>query len=89
MQGNAPGINKCPHLGNRVRRGAEVIAPVDQRHRFGDIDQIDRPVEGRITAAGNNQLLASQPVALTHRILYRAAGLKRIQIGKGWPLWNE
>ncbi|MCY1231998.1 hypothetical protein D9M72_444650 [compost metagenome] len=48
------------HLGDRGGRGAEAVAAVNHHHRLGLADQVQRPVQRRITAADDHQVAAME-----------------------------
>ena len=89
LKGHAAFLDKRPHLRNRVRRGAEIITAMHQRHRFGDINKIDRPVQRGIPASGDDKPLTGQRVALAHRILNAATGLKGIKVAERGTLRHK
>jgi hypothetical protein len=56
-----------------VRRGAKVVAPVQQRHALGNRMQIERPVKRTIAAADDEQILVAEMFHLAHGIEHRRA----------------
>ena len=61
------------HLLDAVGRGAEIVAPVQQRHALGDRMQIERPVEREIAAADDQDVLVAELLHLAHGIEHRGA----------------
>ena len=61
------------HLLDAVGRGAEIVAPVQQRHALGDRMQIERPVERGIAAADDQDVLVAELLHLAHGIEHRGA----------------
>lgn len=68
------------HLVHRIRRRAEIIAPMQKRHRFCNRLQVDRPVERGISAAGDDEILAFELIHFLDGIEDRGAfmGLKPV-----------
>ena len=56
------------HLLDRMRRGAEIVAAMDQRQRFGEGLQVERPVEGAVAAADNHDVAPAHALRLAHRV---------------------
>jgi hypothetical protein len=57
------GLAQLAHLGHAGRRGAEAVAAVQQDHALGLVraflHEVQRPVERRIAAADDDQVLAA------------------------------
>ena len=49
-----------PQFDHAVLVGAELIAPMDQRHAPGVILQIERPIHRAVAAADNEQVLTAE-----------------------------
>ena len=56
-----------------MRSGAEVIAPMQQRHALGDGLQIENPVERAVAAADDQQIFVAELLHLAHGIEHRLA----------------
>ncbi len=54
------------HLVDRRRVGAEAVAPVNQHDGLGDALQVDRPVEGGVAAADEEDALALELLRIEH-----------------------
>ena len=68
-----PASTSALQLVDAVRRGAELVAPMNQRHALRQRLQVERPVEGRIAAADDKQVVAAVILHATHRIEDRGA----------------
>ncbi len=56
------------HRVDRMRRGAEFVATMDEGDAAGDRVEVERPVERRIAAAGDQHPAAAEMLHLAHRI---------------------
>ena len=68
-----PGGDMFAHRFDRMRRGAEFIAPMNQRQMFCDGLKIESPVERRIAAADDHDVFAAKLLDLAHRVEDRLA----------------
>ena len=59
------------HLVDAVGRGAEFGAAMQQRQMARERREVERPVERRVAAAGDQQPLAAERLHLAHRVIDR------------------
>ena len=76
------------HLLHRMRRTAELVAPVQEREALRYRLQIERPVERGIAAADDEHALAPEALHAADRIEHRGA-LIGLDAGKRRPLGRE
>ena len=68
-----PSLDQRHHLVDAVGRGAELVAPVQQREVRGERREIERPVERAVAAADDQDLLAAERLHLAHGVVHRLA----------------
>jgi hypothetical protein len=66
-------LDQFAHLFDRVRGGAEIVAPMQQGQTLGHRLQAERPVERAIAATDDEDLLVLHRLHATHRIDHRLA----------------
>jgi hypothetical protein len=71
------GLAQLLHLGHAGRRGAEAVAAVHQDHALGLVravlHEVQRPVERRIAAADDDQVLARELRRVAHAVVHLRA----------------
>ena len=73
LQIHLSGSHQRAHLLDAVGRGAEIVAPVQQRHALGDRMKVERPVERGIAAADDQDVLVAELLHLAHGVEHRGA----------------
>ncbi len=67
------GLDQRPQLVDAVRRGAELVAAMDERQAFRQRLEVQRPVQRRVAAADDKQVVAAIVLHAAHRIEDRGA----------------
>jgi hypothetical protein len=73
LQIHFTGADQRAHLLDAVGSGAEIVAPVQQRHALGNRMQIERPVERGIAAADDQDILVAELLHLAHGVKHGGA----------------
>ena len=63
--------DELAHLVDAVGRGAEIVAAMHQRQALGQRLQIERPVERRVAAADDQDVLVAELLHLAHGVEHR------------------
>ena len=67
------GSHQLTHLLDRMRRAAEFVAAMHQRHALADRVEVQRPVERGVAAADDQDVLAAEVFHLAHGVVHRLA----------------
>src|SRR6516165_7666874 len=73
LQIHFPAGDQRTHLLDAVRRGAEIVPPVQQRHALGYRMQVECPVKRRVAATDDQQFLVAELLHLPYRVKHRGA----------------